>query len=89
MIQLTSDANEYLRQVREARGIESTAGARFVRSPGGIGLTFATAPSPGDQLVRAEDLQLYIPDDLASALASSIIDVSADDGTPRLVLRPQ
>lgn len=44
MIQLTSDANEYQRQVREARGIESTAGARFVRSPGGIGLTFATAP---------------------------------------------
>jgi Fe-S cluster assembly iron-binding protein IscA len=89
MIRVTSHANKYLRQVREAKGIESTAGARFVRSPGGIGVTFATAPAPGDQVVGAKDLTLYIPDDLAAALANSIIDVSSENGNSRLVLRPQ
>lgn len=89
MIRVTSYANEYLRHVREAKGIESTAGARFIRSPGGIGVTFAKAPAPGDQVVGDRDLTLYIPDDLAAALANSIINVSIENGNPRLVLRPQ
>ena len=89
MIRVTSYANEYLRHVREAKGIESTAGARFIRSPGGIGVTFAKAPAPGDQVVGDRDLTLYIPDDLAAALANSTIDVSIENGNPQLVLRPQ
>jgi hypothetical protein len=89
MLRVTSEANDYLRQVREARGFEPTAGARFVRSPGGIGLTFASAPAPGDQILTAKELPLYIPDDLAAALAWAIIDVTRENGNPKLVLRPQ
>jgi hypothetical protein len=89
MLRVTSEANEYLRQVRDARELESMAGARFVRSPGGIGLTFASAPALGDQILAAKELPLYIPDDLAAALAWAIIDVSRENGDPKLVLRPQ
>jgi hypothetical protein len=52
-------------------------------------LTFASAPAPGDQILAAKDLPLYIPDDLAAALAWAIIDVSSENGNPELVLRPQ
>lgn len=89
MLQVTSAANEYLRHVRDAKGIDSKAGARFVRRSGGIGLTFAPAPAPGDQILAGVDLPVYIPDDLAAALATSIVDVRREDGGPRLVLRPQ
>ncbi len=89
MLRVTKAATEYIRGVRDANAADPSAGARFVRSGGGIGLTFASAPAPGDQIVSGPYLPLYVPDDLATALASAIIDVRREDGVPKLVLRPQ
>ena len=89
MLRVTKAASQYIRSVRDANAADPSAGARFVRSAGGIGLTFANAPDPGDQILSGPNLPLYVPDDLATALAHAIIDVRREDGVSKLVLRPQ
>ena len=89
MLRVTKAASQYIRRVRDANAADPSAGARFVRSAGGIGLTFVNAPAPGDQILPGRNLPLYVPDDLATALASAIIDVKREDGVSELVLRPQ
>ena len=75
MLRVTKAASQYIRSVRDAHAADPSAGARFVRSAGGIGLTLPVAPAPGDQILSGPNLSLYVPDDLATALASAIIDV--------------
>ena len=89
MLQVTPAASEYLRTARDERGIDSSAGARFVRNSAGIGLTFAPAPALGDQVLSGTQIPVYVPEDLAVPLANSIIDVRREDGGSKLVLRPQ
>jgi hypothetical protein len=39
MLRITRQATRYLRRAREEAGLDSNAGARFVRTPSGVGLT--------------------------------------------------
>jgi hypothetical protein len=90
MLQITDQATALLLQVRNERGFDARAGARFVRGSAGVGLTFALAPKPGDQILAAGSaLPIYLSEDITSALDRAVIDVTADDGESRLVVRSQ
>ena len=89
MLQITDKAAVHLLQARAERGFDERAGARFVRGSAGVGLTFAPAPEPGDQVLTGSALPIYVAEDVTGALDQAVIDVAADDGESRLVLRSQ
>jgi len=89
MLRITRQASRYLRRARVLAGLESNAGARFVRTPSGVGLTFAAAPEPSDRVAADDDVPIYVDELVAAVLDRSVIDVSSEDGHQRLVIRPQ
>ena len=89
MLQITDKAAIHLLRARTERGFDERAGARFVRGSAGVGLTFAPAPEPGDQVLAGSALPIYVAEDVTEALEQAVIDVAADDGESRLVLRSQ
>jgi hypothetical protein len=89
MLQITRQATTHLLRTRAELGLDDRAGARFVRGSAGIGVTFAAAPEPGDHVLSGSALPIYVADDVTAALDQALIDVAADDGDARLVLRPQ
>ena len=60
-----------------------------MRGSAGVGLTFAPAPEPGDQVLSGSALPIYVAEDVTEALDQAVIDVAAEDGGSRLVLRSQ
>lgn len=89
MVQLTQEATKHLVRVRGERGIDAGAGARFVPSGRGVGLTFAPEPKPGDQVVEVKEIPIYLAPEVAGKLDKTTIDVSEKDGKVGLVMRPQ
>jgi len=89
MLQITDRATTHLLRARTEGGFDERAGARFVRGSAGVGLTFAPAPEQGDQVVAQSPLPIYVAEDVTAVLDQAVIDVAADDGESRLVLRPQ
>jgi Fe-S cluster assembly iron-binding protein IscA len=89
MLQITDKAAIHLLYARSERGFDERAGARFVRGSAGVGLTFAPAPEPGDQVLSGSALPIYVAEDVTEALDQAVIDVAAEDGGTRLVLRSQ
>ena len=89
MLQITDRATNHLLMARTERGFDERAGARFVRGPAGVALTFAPAPEQGDQVLDGSALPIYVADDVTEVLERALIDVTADDGESRLVIRPQ
>jgi len=89
MVQLTQEATKHLVRVRGERGIDPGAGARFVPSGRGVGLTFAPEPKPGDQVVKVPEIPIYLAPEVADKLNQTTIDVSEKDGRVGLVMRPQ
>jgi hypothetical protein len=90
MLQITEQATTHLLRARTESGFDEHAGARFVGGSAGVGLTFASAPEPGDQVLAAgSPLPIYVADDISAVLDQAVIDVAPDDGESRLVLRSQ
>lgn len=75
MLQITSKATTYLQRVRTERGLKPTNGARFVHRNGRVALTFAPAPQPGDRVVPATGISVYVASEVADKLDRSLIDV--------------
>jgi Fe-S cluster assembly iron-binding protein IscA len=89
MLQVTQEATKHLVRVRGQRGVEPDAGARFVASGEGVGLTFARSPQPADQVVEGSEISIYIAPQVAGKLDSALIDVSDRGGKTGLVMRRQ
>ena len=90
MLKITAQATTHLLRARTERGFDEHAAARFVRASAGVGLTFAAAPEPSDQvLADLSALPIYIADGVRSVLDQAVIDVAPDDGEFRLVVRTQ
>ena len=89
MLQLTSNALRYLINIRQERGVDNRAGARFVSKEGRVGLTFALAPVDGDRVVDADVIKVYVASEIAAALDESIIDARDEDGKTALIMRKQ
>jgi Fe-S cluster assembly iron-binding protein IscA len=88
MVQLTQEATKHLVRVRGERGVDAGAGARFVPSGRGVGLTFAPEPKPGDRVVEVKEIPIYLAPEVADKLDKTTIDVSEKDGKVGLVMRP-
>ena len=90
MLRITDQATTHLLRARAERGFDEHAGARFVRGSAGVGLTFAAAPEPGDNVLAAGSaLPIYVADEVRGVLDQAVIDVAPDDGESRLVVRSQ
>ncbi len=89
MLQLTPTAVRHLVTIREERGIDNRAGARFVRKDGHVGLTFALAPLDGDQVVEDTKIKVFVAAEIAAAMEQSIIDARDEEGRTALVVRKQ
>lgn len=89
MLQLTKEATRHLVKARTERGVDDTAGARFVSKDGRLGLTFASAPSPGDVIVEGEGIKVCVASDISATLDMSIIDAREIDGKRALLIRKQ
>jgi Fe-S cluster assembly iron-binding protein IscA len=87
MVQVTPQAAQHLSQVRNQRGLSRSAGVRFVPNGSGIGITFSPEPEPGDSVIMAPDLPVYLAAEVATRLEKATIDVAENDGKTKLVVR--
>ncbi len=84
MLELTAKATQHLLSVRSQRGHGADAAARFIQRGNGVGLTFATEPRPGDAVVEADGISVYVAAEVADRFEAGVIDVGDKGGTPAL-----
>ena len=94
MLEITHGAAALLTELRNGQDVPAEYGVRvFPEStqPGEvtIGLGFTDAPAEGDQVTEQDGLKVFVAPELAAPLEDAAIDVAQDDGTSRLVFRPQ
>ena len=94
MLQITHDAANFLSDLRRGQDVPETYGLRIFpesTEPDEItvGLGFTDAPADGDHVTEQDGLRVFVAPELAAPLEDAAIDVTADDGAPRLVFRPQ
>lgn len=68
------------------RGLSRRAGVRFRPHRHGVGTAFS--PEPGDTVIAAPGVDVFIAPELAPKLEGSTIDVADQGGKTDLVLRP-
>jgi Fe-S cluster assembly iron-binding protein IscA len=93
VLNMTSDAAALLKEARNAAEVPDEYGVRIFAEQNtetgvSIGLGFAEAPFPGDEISEQEGVRLFVAQEVAGPLASTTIDAAKDDGEARLVLRP-
>lgn len=94
MLQITPDAATFLSELRQGQDVPETYGLRVfaeASEPGEvtIGLGFTENPADGDQVTEQDGLRVFVAPELATPLEAAAIDVTAEEGTERLVFRPQ
>ena len=94
MLQITPDAATFLSDLRRGHDMPDTYGLRVFpesTAPGevSIGLGFTDDPLDGDQVTEQDGLRVFVAPELAEPLDDAEIDVAAEDGTSRIVFRPQ
>ncbi len=94
MLQITPDAATFLSELRRGQDVPETYGLRVfpeASEPGEvtIGLGFTESPAEGDQVTEQDGLRVFVAPELATPLEGAAIDVTAEEGTERLVFRPQ
>lgn len=94
MLEITHPAAELLTEIRRGQEVPETYGLRVfpeATTPGEvtIGLGFAESPADGDQVTEQDGMKVFVAPELAEPLENAAIDVTGENGTPRLVFRPQ
>lgn len=94
MLEITQGAAALLTELREGQDVPDSYGLRVfpeAATPGEmtIGLGFTDQPAAGDQVGEQEGLKVFVAPELAAPLEDAAIDVTREDGTPRLVFRPK
>jgi len=94
VLQITPDAATFLSELRRGQDVPETYGLRVfpeASEPGEvtIGLGFTESPAEGDQVTEQDGLRVFVAPELATPLEGAAIDVTAEEGTERLVFRPQ
>ena len=94
MLQITHGAATFLSELRRGQDVPETYGLRIfpeTTEPDEItvALGFTDAPADGDQVTEQDGLRVFVAPELAAPLEDAAIDVTADDGSPHLVFRPQ
>jgi len=88
MVMVTPQAARHLAGVRSERGLSRQAGVRFRPQRRGVGITFSRSPEPGDTVIAATGIEIYIAPELSAKLQGSTIDVAEKGGRTDIVLRP-
>jgi len=94
VLQITPSAATFLSELRRGNDMPDTYGLRvFPEStePGEvtIGLGFTDTPHEGDHVTEQDGLRVFVAPELAAPLEDAAIDIAGDNGTPRIVFRPQ
>lgn len=94
MIQLTDPAASILQEARDDQDLPDDYGVRISAQPDDegelrVGLAFSEGPQDDDEIVEGDGLELYVAQEVAEALAQSVLAVGEVDGTEQLVIRPQ
>lgn len=94
MLQITHGAATFLSELRRGQDVPDTYGLRiFPESTEPdevtVALGFTDAPADGDQVTEQDGLRVFVAPELAAPLDDAAIDVTAEEGTARLVFRPQ
>jgi Fe-S cluster assembly iron-binding protein IscA len=87
MVRLTKDALTHLVAIRGQRGLGRELAARFIKRGPGLGLSFSKAPEPGDRIVPADGITVYLAADVAERLDAGVIDVGDKNGKTALFFR--
>lgn len=94
MLQITHGAATFLSELRRGHDVPETYGLRVFpesTAPGevSIGLGFTDTPLEGDHVTERDGLRVFVAPELAEPLEDAEIDVAGENGTPRIVFRPQ
>ena len=94
MLQITHGAATLLSELRRGQDVPESAGLRVfpdATEPGEItiGLGFTDDPIEGDQVTEQEGMRVFVAPELTAPLEDAAIDVSQENGSQRLVFRPQ
>ena len=94
MLQITHGAATFLSELRRGHDVPETYGLRVFpesTAPGevSIGLGFTDTPHEGDQVTEQDGLRVFVAPELAAPLEDAEIAVAGENGTPRIVFRPQ
>jgi Fe-S cluster assembly iron-binding protein IscA len=94
VLQITHGAATFLSDLRRVNDMPDTYGLRVfpeTTAPGevSIGLGFTDTPEEGDHVTERDGLRVFVAPELAEPLDDAEIDVSGDNGTPRIVFRPR
>ena len=94
MLQITHGAATFLSELRRGQDVPETYGLRIfpeTTEPDEItvALGFTDAPADGDQVTEQDGLRVFVAPELAAPLEDAAIDVTAEEGAPHLVFRPQ
>jgi Fe-S cluster assembly iron-binding protein IscA len=90
MLQLTTDAAEYVRASREQQGLSDHAALRVDRKPDDVTalqLGFVDAPQPDDQVAETDGVQLCVASAVATDLEDKTLDIQQTDQGAAFVLR--
>jgi Fe-S cluster assembly iron-binding protein IscA len=94
VLQITHGAATFLSELRRGQDMPDTYGLRVFpesTAPGevSIGLGFTDTPHEGDLVSEQGGMRVFVASELAEPLEDAAIDVTGDNGTPRIVFRPQ
>ena len=94
MLRITRQAAALLSQIRADAGAPEDYGVRFFaksadQSGTELGLDFVAQPAEGDQVSKQEDLAVYVAADVVEPLNEAVVDATAADGAPQLVIEPK
>ena len=94
MLQITHGAATFLSELRRGQDVPDSYGLRiFPESTEPdevtVALGFTDAPADGDQVTEQDGLRVFVAPELAAPLDDAALDVTTEEGTARLVFRPQ
>jgi iron-sulfur cluster assembly protein len=80
MLTLTDEAVSVVRRLTEGPEVPDTAGVRISGDSerGGLGLTLAAEPLPGDEVVGTPDAHVFLDQEAATTLADQTLDAVVD-----------
>ena len=87
MLRLTARAAATFATIRADWGLGREAGLRLRPDRHGIGMAFCRLPEPGDAVIDAEEIKIYVARELTVALEGSTIDVDGGGRARDFILR--
>ena len=94
MLQVSDAAVDVLEEARSAQEIPDSFGVRVFAQADesgqtGLALAFAEEPADGDRVTEQSGTEIYVAEELAEPLATSLLDVEQTPEGPQLALVPQ